>query len=578
MHLSSKPLLFFFCSRPCQRAVRELLQPGWPRNTCVSFIFFRTCHWLRHKDAPLSAAEDKAQSVTCASPAPSKAKMRVNTSALRITLRDSRRQTILEKRRLGSLQWGCGGAAKWHRMAEANAGESPASASSTSSSDELKSSSSEDSVSAPGLVLFHEEKHSSSDEGFDRFADLCNGQRDRGSTVHFWTIPHSDGAGRLTAENTSRKAMMRHFRAVYGDNVSYWAIFRELHAASGTAWERKPHYHIVLRLTGRVRGIRIAQELRQRCIYAHLSVPTRYADFWRAFAYCWVPSVRKPMSELDQEPLTSKNFPMEEAQKKLRARLARSQVVRPWDLFQVVSKNPSIQEYADLVLWAQEQQRRGVTQYMAYMVKQGSKMPGLFKSWKQLVARPSSQRTLREERLRIWSEARQKPCTCTTPNRLKLGLAALLEHHNKDGARLAYFIQRLVRIGTAAKNSNIIIFGASNAGKTCLTRPLISLFRHRAWLRPNKGDTFPLEGLQDYLVACWQDWRRGHGLDFVRHSCSLILFCSRLEGLGQRRSLGTPCSCSWREKQSLQPARVQRLWLWRRLRHLLSLARSVLFH
>jgi hypothetical protein len=88
----------------------------------------------------------------------------------------------------------------------------------------------------------------------------------------------------------------------------------------------------------------------------------------------------------------------------------------------------------------------------------------------------------------------------------------LQEVHGKDSARFGYAVKRMatdlanrdflhilcaasdpalncfaglfsqahsyaeVRIGTSAKNVSVLLFGASNAGKTALTRPLIKMF------------------------------------------------------------------------------------------------------
>ncbi|CAJ1393693.1 unnamed protein product, partial [Effrenium voratum] len=318
-------------------------------------------------------------------------------------------------------------------------------------------------------VLDLEEGASSGDEGCDRFANMSAAKPDlsyRGHTVHFWTIPYSAIEGRLTAENTSKKGMLRRFQEVYGEALEFYAVFRELHAESSRSWERKAHYHVVLKLKGRVRWIQIARELRARGIFGHLSLPTRYADIWRIVAYCYVPSARKPLPELDPDPLLSSNFPIIDMEKRLRGKLARTQVLRPWDFFQVLRRHPSIETYNDLIVWAQSQQKHGVPQYLEFMTRQGGKMSGLFKAWKQLMAKPVSQKSQREERL----ASRQAPCSCTTPGRLRSGLDALMELHEKDGERFGYFVKRLIRIGTAAKNCNILLCGASNAGKTALTR------------------------------------------------------------------------------------------------------------
>jgi hypothetical protein len=46
--------------------------------------------------------------------------------------------------------------------------------------------------------------------------------------------------------------------------------------------------------------------------------------------------------------------------------------------------------------------------------------------------------------------------------------------HNRDAGRLCYAIKRLVRLGTAVKDVNILLYGKSNAGKTALSRPLMA--------------------------------------------------------------------------------------------------------
>ncbi|CAJ1458860.1 unnamed protein product, partial [Effrenium voratum] len=143
------------------------------------------------------------------------------------------------------------------------------SSSSSTSSDSLASSEVPEHP-AEEEVLDLEEGASSGDDGCDRFANMSAAKPDlsyRGHTVHFWTIPYSAIEGRLTAENTSKKGMLRRFREVYGEALEFYAVFRELHAESSRSWERKAHYHVVLKLKGRVRWIQIARELRARGIF-----------------------------------------------------------------------------------------------------------------------------------------------------------------------------------------------------------------------------------------------------------------------------------------------------------------------
>ena len=103
-----------------------------------------------------------------------------------------------------------------------------------------------------------------------------------------------------------------------------------------------------------------------------------------------------------------------------------AQCLRPWDFFQIMRKH-HFEEFSDLVAWAQSQQRNGCAQYLAFMAKQGPKMPVLFKSWKTLQSTPFSQQSLREQRLRFWNRALSSPCSCTSPGRLRHGVGQRFE-------------------------------------------------------------------------------------------------------------------------------------------------------
>jgi hypothetical protein len=45
--------------------------------------------------------------------------------------------------------------------------------------------------------------------------------------------------------------------------------------------------------------------LRRMGVYGCLQIPRRHADFWRIVAYCYCPTRKKPMHELDEAALTS---------------------------------------------------------------------------------------------------------------------------------------------------------------------------------------------------------------------------------------------------------------------------------
>jgi hypothetical protein len=398
-----------------------------------------------------------------------------------------------------------------------NSSSSCSSSSSSSSSgpnnDSLASSSAEDTCSDGDGDLFADEGDSSDDDlPVDRFSDLKTAQTGEsymGHTVHFWTFPWTSKAGANTAANTTKKQLARILRAVYGAAVLvYYVIVKEMHAFSKRSWERKPHFHVLLKLTRRVKWLAIAKDLRARDFYGRLSIPTRHSQYWHIFSYIYVPSLKKPLTELDPDPFLSSSFPVDELEKKFKKALFAKQQVRAWDFFQVLRKlGAAIRSYQDLVAWADLQRKRGLPEFEKFLVRQGPKMLPLFRSWQMLLVKPLADGGQRAARLAVWLEALSAPCLCVTAGRLREALQSALEFHGKNTFRFAWMVKRMVRIGTAAKNANILLYGESNSGKTGLTRPLIFMFGDACWVRPNAGDTFPLEGLESKLFGVWQDWR-----------------------------------------------------------------------
>jgi hypothetical protein len=350
----------------------------------------------------------------------------------------------------------------------------------------------------------------SDDEIVDSFPDLCPAVKHRkysGHTVHFLTIAASEKPGRLTPATTSREHMLRIVKGVYGASIVWWAAFAERHAASRRAWERRVHYHIVLKLNRRVRWMKMAAGLRQKGIFAHLSLPTRHADVWRILKYCYVPSLKKGLQELDADPLFSSQFPVVDLEKKFKNAMHGSHQLRPAEFYMALSKlETPPQNYGQLVEWCTLQQRRGISAFHNFLVRQGAKAPSLFKAWQSLLAGRSMD-SLRSQRLAMWKQAADSPCSCTSVDRLRGALQKVLELHDKSPARFGWAVERAITLGSSVKNSGVLLYGESNAGKTCLTRPLMSIFGNRCFLRPSRGDTFPLEDLEEKLVAVFQDFR-----------------------------------------------------------------------
>ena len=147
-----------------------------------------------------------------------------------------------------------------------------------------------------------------------------------------------------------------------------------------------------MKLKRRVKWVNLARELRAHGMFTYLSIPKLFLDFWRCLAFCYVPSARKPLAELDPDPLLSSEFPIAE--------------------LEMLKKNPHTQTLDDCIAFAQEQQSEGLGQFMQFMARQGPKMGPQFVSWRRLIVGRNTQKSLRDAGLAIWSQAAQSDCVC----------------------------------------------------------------------------------------------------------------------------------------------------------------------
>ena len=209
------------------------------------------------------------------------------------------------------------------------------------------------------------------------------------------------------------------------------------------------------------------------------------------------------------DPLLSSGFPVDVMEKKMAQRRQSLTRLRPYEFFQILQRHrKDLASYEDLIAWAQQQANRGVDSFQRFMAQQGTRMPGLFGAWTKLQEiRSCYEAEKRSRRLKLWRTAAAQPCICSSPNRLREALLAALEYHQKDVGRWAFELCKLVSLGTSGKANGMLLWGASNSGKTGLTRPIIHVFGEAAWLRPNAGETFPLQDVSSKLIGVWQDWR-----------------------------------------------------------------------
>ena len=80
-------------------------------------------------------------------------------------------------------------------------------------------------------------------------------------------------------------------------------VFRELHQPEGEDGTRHVHYHIALTASASFRFLPYKRALRVKYgLASHWSCS--HNGYWSAVRYCFIPTVRKPQSELDSECVT----------------------------------------------------------------------------------------------------------------------------------------------------------------------------------------------------------------------------------------------------------------------------------
>ncbi|CAE7783932.1 unnamed protein product, partial [Symbiodinium sp. CCMP2592] len=238
-----------------------------------------------------------------------------------------------------------------------------------------------------------------------------------GSTVHFWTFPHSNKPDAITATDHGKKCLGKALKQVYGaDSIAYYCVVAEQHASSSRRWERTWHWHAVLKLSRRVKWKAVAKNLRERGFYGRLALPQFHADIWRILRYVLCPSFKKSHSELDGDPYFSSTFPLEQMESKMRKYSSAS--FRPSDMFNALRNlRPRLTSYQELIEWAEQQRQRGNGKFQEFMARQGPKMQPLFLSWQMMLTETTTPKQ-REE--------------------LREALDNLLEHHGSSCADLPF--------------------------------------------------------------------------------------------------------------------------------------------
>ena len=126
--------------------------------------------------------------------------------------------------------------------------------------------------------------------------------------VYMWTWSRAP-------DEASRESVANKIVAAYRAanlRLEHFSVFRERHPSSKSLLERQWHFHVVTQSAERARWRNIAARLREgeHGVSMHCSsVGVGRASYWGAFAYCYVPSAKKPRGHLDSEFFLSAGHP-----------------------------------------------------------------------------------------------------------------------------------------------------------------------------------------------------------------------------------------------------------------------------
>jgi hypothetical protein len=125
-----------------------------------------------------------------------------------------------------------------------------------------------------------------------------------------WTVPHTSDEGKRQPAELGRQGLADVMCEVYdlfGKPMRHWSCFMERHGSGD------PHLHCLIATRGPTRWVEAANALRARGVFANCQTAGSSQSYWSMFAYCYVPSDKKSLSSLDQEPLLSPGLETAEA-------------------------------------------------------------------------------------------------------------------------------------------------------------------------------------------------------------------------------------------------------------------------
>ena len=139
----------------------------------------------------------------------------------------------------------------------------------------------------------------------DRVDNYRRASKEDRRQVYMWTYSR---APEMSREDVA--TIITNAYAAAGVQILHYSVFREHHPTSRPELERQFHFHIIVESDERHRWRAIARVLRSQDRPMHCSAAgSGRSVYWGAFAYCYVPSAKKPREHLDTCYLLSCGHP-----------------------------------------------------------------------------------------------------------------------------------------------------------------------------------------------------------------------------------------------------------------------------
>ena len=258
--------------------------------------------------------------------------------------------------------------------------------------------------------------------------------------------------------------------------VTKAACFRERHLASKSDFEREMHYHIVVETASRARWRGIARHLASGDppMSMHCTLlGTGRSTYWTGFGYCFQPSSKKPLADLDGEHLMTAGHP--DIPRRLLQSRRQDKRLRAGDVAKVVFAH-KLRTLDEMHLYANRQLQAGDDRWLQLcMTTPATKLTAQLDAvWKvhEAPARLARQAMTHRE---VLEAAGSRSCTCG--GRAAAGWERILSNNNisiDDYKRSV--LNMLDKQG--GKGANHYYHGVASSGKTALTRPLMALRVH----------------------------------------------------------------------------------------------------